>query len=370
MFEKCRTLQGGHIPEDDALLFHLAAVAVFRQGREEEARRYWQEALHAAPGFPLAQENLDDLNRPIRERNAPWSYPFNQFVPRKLIDGLVKQVLPGGGKAREEEVRRDAKRFLEAHPEMDGLVPLLLDRGDGPGRELALQLAGLFRTPVMLQVVHDFALGQQGPDKLRLQACQLATQSGLLSNGPHRLFLDGAWRDSGVLGIEIHTDVNERTQAPGVSDLVLQAITALREGNPAGAERVLRKALAIDPDDPVVMNNLALAVSQLGRTDESESLSIRLHERHPDYLFGRTALAGLASQRGDLERARKLLDPLLKRKRLHISEFSALCMAEVNLYLAEGNRQQVEHWVRMWRQAAPDHPGIGYFEEQLRSMPR
>src|SRR5882724_1610088 len=96
------------------------------------------------------------------------------------------------------------------------------------------------------------------------------------------------------------------------------------------------------------MNNLAVAYAQLGRTTESEALSVRLFERHPDYLFGRTALASLAAERGDLARARKLLDPLLKRPRLHIGEFAALCMAQINLYLAERNRQQGEHWLGMW----------------------
>jgi tetratricopeptide (TPR) repeat protein len=368
VFEQGRELEGGEGPQDDALLYHLAAVAACRQGREEEARDCWRSALRAVPHFELARSNLADLDLPVGERNAPWSYPFNYIVPKKLIGGLLTRLPAGQGKGADEAVRAEAQRYLEAHPEVDGLVPLLLDRSDREGRELALHLAGLFRTPVMLQAVRDFALGQRGPDRLRVQASHLADQAGLMPPGPRRLWLGGEWHDTRTLNYEIYTGAVERHHAPGVFDLLNQSMDALQAGEPERAERVLRKALAIDPDDPVVMNNLAVACAQQGREDESEAISIRLHERHPDYLFGRTALANLASERGEVDRARELLKPLLDRQRLHVGEFISLCMAQVQLALAEGNRQQVEQWLGMWRQVTPDHPSLGSFEARLQSM--
>jgi Tfp pilus assembly protein PilF len=128
---------------------------------------------------------------------------------------------------------------------------------------------------------------------------------------------------------------------------------------------MLRQALTIDPDDPVVLNNLAVACANLGRTDESEALSQRLLARHPDYLCGRTALASLAVERGNLDRARELLEPLLARKRLHMSEFVSLCMVEIRLHVAAGDRQQAPHWLAMWREVAPEHPSLGLFESLL-----
>ncbi|MCI0461088.1 MAG: tetratricopeptide repeat protein [Gemmataceae bacterium] len=364
--ERGRQLTDPGGPEDNALLYHLAAVAAYRQGREEDARTCWMSALRAVPHFELARDNLDDLKRPVGERNAPWSYPFKHFVPKKLIEGLLTRMASVHGPGADEAVRRDPLRYLEVHPEIEGLVPLLLDRSDRAGRELALRLVGLFRTPGMLQAVRDFALGQRGADALRLQAAELAQAAGLLPAGPSRLWLGGEWHGGVMQRFEIHGDPVERTHAPGVFDLLTQGVTALREGHAARAEQALRQALAIDPDDPVVMNNLAVACAQLGRTDESEAISIRLHERHPDYLFGRTALANLAAERGEFERARKLLEPLLTRSRMHVGEFAALCMAQINLYLAEGNREQARHWLGMWRQVTPDHPALGGFESRLR----
>lgn len=318
------------------------------------------------PHFELARANLDDLKQPPGKRNAPWFYSFSSFVSKKLVDGLMKRMAGVRGKGEEVVILHEAKSYLGEHPELEGLVPLLLDRGDRGGRELALHLAGLFRTPVMLAAVRDFALGQRGSDQLRIQAAQLAEQAGLLpASGAYRLWLGGTWRQTTIQKYEVHTDPVEHAHAPGVLDLMTQGTNALREGDAPRAERMLRQALAIDPDDSLVLNNLATTCAQLGRPDEAEALSIRLHERHPDYLFGRTALANLASQRGDLDRARELLEPLRSRQRLHVNEFATLCMAELNLHLAAGNLQEAGHWLDMWRRTNPDHPALGQYETRL-----
>ncbi len=357
-------------PETEALLYHLAAVAAFRQGREEEAHDHWRSALRLQPHFPVVQGNLDDLKRPIRKRNAPWSYAFTYYVPLKLIDGLMARMDTVRGKDDEAALDREARRFVEAHPLLEGIVPILLDRGDGPGRELAVRLAGMCRTPAMLQAARDFALSQRGPDELRMLALQLAEEAGLLPPGPHRVWAEGAWREVALQRFELHGEPVPQTHAPGVDELLTTGIHALHANDPEKAERVLRQALAIDPSDPVVLNNLAVACAQLGRDDESETLSLLLHQQHPDYLFGRTALASLAAERGELERARQLLEPLLKRTRMHFGEFAALCTAQLHLALAEGNRDHAEQVLAMWRQAIPDHPALAMFEERVRALPR
>jgi predicted Zn-dependent protease len=139
----------------------------------------------------------------------------------------------------------------------------------------------------------------------------------------------------------------------------------LRAGNAKTAEAALRRAHAIDPNDPVVMNNLAAALANLGRLEETEAIGKRLVEHHPDYLFGRTALASLAARRGDTARAHELLAPLLSRRRFHYNELSALSLAQVNLFFAEGNREQARVWLDMLRQADPEHPALAGFARIL-----
>jgi tetratricopeptide (TPR) repeat protein len=115
----------------------------------------------------------------------------------------------------------------------------------------------------------------------------------------------------------------------------------------------------------VVLNTLAGVLAQRGRLAETEVIAERLVERHPDYLFGRTALANMASERGEVARARELLAPLLERRRFHHSEFAALSMAQLNLFLADNNLEQARICLDMWRQADPHHPALARYAKLL-----
>lgn len=86
---------------------------------------------------------------------------------------------------------RAARRFLRKHPEIIAVVPMLLERGDERGREFALLLARTANTPELLEALKDFALSQHGPDQLRMEAAQVASQAGLLPPGPMRQWLGG-----------------------------------------------------------------------------------------------------------------------------------------------------------------------------------
>jgi tetratricopeptide (TPR) repeat protein len=369
VFAKSRPLPVEEGPHDDALLYHLAAVAELRQGQEEQARGYWRSALNAAPELQLARENLDDLGLPAGERNAPWSYSFSDFVPKKLVGEMLTDLAPFWRRHGAEGDRPEAEPSLASHPELEGLVPLLLDKSNKEGRELALRLAGLFRTPAMLQAVRDFALGRRGSDSLRMRAAHLADAAGLLPAGPMPLWFTGEPRNVALSHFEVHGEPIERTHAPGVADLVKEGRDALNAGNFVKAERALARALALDPDDPVALNNLAQIFDAGGRRAECEALMLRLQERHPDYLFGRTAQASLAATRGDFDRARRLLEPVLARKRFHFSEFAALCLAQVNLLVAEGKHAPAQSWLDLWRQTIPDHPLLEQMSRRVRELP-
>jgi tetratricopeptide (TPR) repeat protein len=227
-------------------------------------------------------------------------------------------------------------------------------------------LARIARMPTMMQALCDFGAGQRGADKLRLQADEIAAEAGLIPDGPRRRWIDGAWRNIAMMRVKIHAEVEEREHAPGVFDLIRRAFDASRDGDFALAETSLREALIIDPNDRTAMNNLASVYEQMGRQEEAISLSARLHELHPDYLFGRTVIAGVAIDRGELDRARDLLKPLMLRQRLHISELSAICSIKARLHDAAGEREQVEHWLEIWRQTAPDDPALHALEQRLR----
>ena len=109
----------------------------------------------------------------------------------------------------------------------------------------------------------------------------------------------------------------------------------LQAGRAAEGEALLRQAIAQEPNSPHILNNLAGALEMQGRREESRALMIEIHELFPDYFFGRTNVAALAVQDGDLERARQLLAPALIQGRYHVSGFSALCRTQIALLVAE-----------------------------------
>ena len=146
------------------------------------------------------------------------------------------------------EASRDARRrgefagrlegYVKAHPELRTLIPALLDRGDPAGRQLAFLLADLAKGPEMLAALRDFALSQRGPDSLRHQALQTASQAGLLPSGPIRMWIKGAWTEILVLGWEITREAMAYyNHPPQVQDWLEQSLDATRQGRLPEAER-------------------------------------------------------------------------------------------------------------------------------------
>jgi Flp pilus assembly protein TadD len=353
---------------DAAFIHHLAAVATMRSGDEDEAKRLWKRALESAPGFELASSNLRDLDKPVSERHAPWPFNLGEWVPRTAIEDLSEQVRnihPGG----EEAVMRAGRRFIEQHPEMNTLIPILLERGDPVGREFGVRAAMIAQTPETLAALRDFALGQRGPDQMRLQASQTAVKHGALDAGLNRLWLDGEWREILLMGFEISGEPKVE-MSPRVKRIVGRALDAIHNGDGVEGERLIRQALEIEPDNPTLFNNLTKAYELQGRQQEAEELVYETHRRFPDYLFGRTNLAMLLIADGDPETAEELLKPLFLRREMHYSEFAAFAAAQIELALAERNRKRARSWFELWEQVNPDNPNLELFRSRVTSVRR
>jgi hypothetical protein len=346
-----------------ALLHHLAAVASLRQGKALAARRRWQKALELSPGLELAAGNLADLERSVDERHTPWPYTIEYWLQRDMIEELIREL---SGQRNKEALTRTGRRFLQRHPQVATIVPLLLERGDPPGREFAVRLAGLAQTPELLAALVAFALGQAGPTQLRLQAAQFAQQSGALANGTVRFWQSGAWHETLMFGVELHGEPLPTNLPPAVAALQREAALALRVGDASKSERLLTQALAQDPDDPSLRNNLSATYSWLGRLKEAEAITRQIVAEHPDYLFGITNLIPYLINEGKVAEAQALIDPLLRRKRMHFGEFGAVASAQVSLLIAEERFDAAESWLEMWEQAHPEPLHIDYYRSMLR----
>jgi tetratricopeptide (TPR) repeat protein len=198
-----------------------------------------------------------------------------------------------------------------------------------------------------------------------MQAAQIAMHAGILPNGSVRFWRAGAWHDTLMFGFEIHDEPSVPTLPTQVLKLHREAALALRAGDPASSERLLLQALTLAPDEPSLLNNLGATYGALGRGQEAEALAERLFAKHPDYLFARTNLVAYLVAEGKIEEAQALIDPLLQRTRLHISEFGAVMGSQINIFIAQGNQTAAQTWLDMWQQADPDHPHIQLYQSRL-----
>jgi tetratricopeptide (TPR) repeat protein len=348
----------------DPMLYHLAAVAAWNLGNEDTARDYWRRALKLAPGLRIAQDNLDDLRQLIEERHAPWAFSINEYVSRQTIADLSRLLKPAS-KHGDKGVTQSARRFLQQHPEMNGLVPLLLERGDPQGREFALGLVEMAETPELLAALRDFALGQRGPDAMRIQAARKVLQVGLIPAGNVCMWSRGQWSELMLIDFDISAEPTVPRHSKPVSDLLITALAALRERKAALAEDTLRQALTLDPDAPDLYNNLAVALEQQNRLPESAVIMQQVLEQHPDYAFARIGLARGQLLLGEIDRAEELLKPLFQRKKWNIDEFVAFCSTQIDLAVQRKLPEVARSWLGMWENIDPESPELAEWRVKL-----
>lgn len=97
-----------------------------------------------------------------------------------------------------------------------------------------------------------------------------------------------------------------------------------------------------------------------------------LHEepaRGPEDFVARCEGVQLRASQGHLEEARALLEPLLNQRRLHRSEFAALCAAHMDLLHAEGDREAALVWLDFLENFLPKHPFVAGYSEKLDAPP-
>jgi len=344
------------------MFYHLAAVAAWRLGQEERSHELWRQCLEEAQGFGLAKANLADLRLPVGERNGPWAFSLDYFLRRQALEEMVKET----GKGRGDAFTQTMQAYARRHPEITHLIPYLLERGDPIGRDFAIKLAGVTKTPEMLAALRDFALGQRGSDQMRLQAAQSAAQADLLPNGAAvRLWMKGEWQEIMLLGFEIFTEPEGERLSPRAERLVAEAMEEIKYGDAAKGERLIKQAIEMKPDHPTLLNNLAAAYGRQGKIEEVRKLIAEIRQKFPDYFFGITNEAMELARDGKPDEAEEQVKPLLSRKRLHITEYAALCGAQIEIALARKNREAAQSWIQMWESADPDNPNLEIMRSRL-----
>ncbi len=350
--------QAKHAKEQDTLtgmMWHLCAVAEYRNGDLSKARKYWQKSAQASPNLTLAITNLEELKKPLYERVCPQAFPLDSWISRKTIEAMASEVERASRQKVDHVFRERVNTFFDDHPELIQFVPEALSSGDVKCREMALQLADMSAHPKILLSLKEFVLGQNGPDALRLEGSQILSRYNIFHSGEMiRLWLKESWTEIMMIGFQISRDAEPSTLKPSTLRLMEKAINALHAKNAPEAEVHLRKALEIQGDDPGLLNNLAMALQMQGKQAESDSIADQIPARFPDYFFGQVITVRKALNTKQLEKAKITLDKMMTKPELHVTEFSALCACQIDFFLADEKPEGAISWYKMWEQGYPD----------------
>ena len=368
--EVSRQVQAAGVEASPAseLFYHLSAVALARTGEEKLAISQWKLALETNPGYQLAQENLENIRKSVGQRHGAWPMSWEQWLLPKSSMELNRIVETHLRSTQSEKLVVGVKDFFNCHADVMAALPRILERGGPRGQQFIVATAEQLKTPELMALIKDFALSQNGSDEMRNRAATLAAQAKLLPRENLTLWVQGEWREVGLMTYEFHGEsiVNHSKL---VERLLEQALSLMRQGGVeqgVKAEGLLSKALELEPDAPDLMNNLAMAFRLQGRENDCNVLIQDIVSRHPDYIFASALLARQHLHDGDLAAAEALLKPFLSRDRFHYLEFSAFSDAYIELLLAKKKKHGARACLNLWEQVNPDDPNLDYWRQRLR----
>lgn len=350
------------IPDKDArciaALNHYNAVALMRIGYEKEARRCWETALSHDPSYHPARDNLAELD--TTDCHAPWIDPLKKWIPGRVLEQLLQSINRSNGQTLAEAL----KKF----PHIRALIPVLLDRGDRAGREFAVLVASLDGSPDMLDALQTFTFGQRGPDQLRYKVLGTLHEKTHIGRGPHRMSVKGKWHEIILFSPTIHRNTMINNNSAFV-DLMNKGYLAMQHDDFESAVPVFRKCVELDPNSPSAMHNLAGAMLACRHSDswnQAEKMVREIHERFPDYFFGRTSLAQIEIRAGNLDRAKDLLKPLHDLDTMHVSEAMGYFSVSLELSLAHKQIESAEASLRMMMSIEPNDSRIEIYEHRIK----
>lgn len=353
------------------LLLHLGAVAHFRLGNEKTAWRLWRKAVRQDPAITLAKENLADRDAPAGKRNAPWYWTLPYWMSGDFSRELrtMAERIDRAEEQSDESIENPARSLLEHNPALIQLFPHILERGDGWARQSVVNVIRIAEMPELWPVLYEFAMGRHGTDDLRLEVAHFLRDEHsemLPPDGKVTMWVQGEQRDLRLMGFEVHDEPEPPDDVPDdVLEKSEEAYDLLVEGEAEETEPLLEEIIAAAPNYAAPYNHLAVAYEQQGRHEEARTLAEETYARFPDYLFARVKMARYAITDGRIEEAEALLAPIVRRDRLHISEFRALADAQIALAMAQGNEEAARSWLEMWAEMDEDHPGVAYWRSRL-----
>jgi len=366
LYDRAKAAGEQNPPHTDELFYHLLAVAAYFQGEEKDAMKHWKKSLEINPHFPWAVQNLEDLKKPAKERGGAWAFPSENWLLTPVIQELISNVEKQARRAKKSDPQTYLVEYFEKkHPELLFLAPHLLARGDAKGRDFAVRAAAMTALPDLVAAAKAYVFGKRGSFNERFQAAQILTEAGMIPSSSIQMWTGEKMTDVILMNIEISPEPEPSNMPRRAHDLATQAFEALYAGDGKRAQVLLEQALEISPDSPSLMNNLAMAFDMQGQSAKARQIQQETLARFPDYFFGIIAAANLEATQGSLDRAHEMLNSLMQRPKMHTSEFTALCQAQIQICLLEDQIDGAQSWLQMWEQVDSDNPSLENFRAKI-----
>ena len=354
----------------DYATLHWIAVAFYNRGDIKFAREYWGKSLQIDPYFLLAKANLDALDLPETNRDCPQVFTMDMWLSHKILQDLSTVVGKAASKKEEDDeaFRKVVADFFDKRPEIIRFVSMALRWGDVDSKKMAIQFADMSGHPELLDLLKTFTLGKIGTDSSRIESSQILTKHEVFTaNENVKLWIMGERQELMMMNYEIYYGPEEEDipYNSKVMRLIERGMDALHDSDGVEAEQFLRQALKKHPDDPSLLNNLAGALYMQNQEEEAEVLISRIANEFPDYFFGQLTAARKAINAGELERAKAYIHKMTSKKKLHVTEFSALCAVQISFLIEDDKPEEALSWYKMWEQGYPEDPRLDDYAQQM-----
>jgi tetratricopeptide (TPR) repeat protein len=249
--------------------------------------------------------------------------------------------------------RRKMDRFATRYPQ----VVLLAEHVLWYEGQVAAGLTMLdaIATPAAYRAMYRFATSQAGDDDQRLHALAALSRSGWLAPGDTvRIWRDGEWHEVAASVLQIPESAVS-TYSADVIDLLSEGSMAVISGDLDDAERLLLRAIALEPEAKEAYNNLANVYAQLERTDEAKKMLRRAIELDPSYVLPRCNLSNYYLGEGDLERAKELLSPLADLQEVTAREQAYYLFTKAQIAVQEGHLGAARRSLQAALELRPDY---------------
>ncbi len=328
---------------EDATSFIIVGSAAANMGDFYTAQQMWKQALKRG----AAQQWLEPFFR-AAEEGAPgpgitdrYLTRFHEWlIPQPVLDQIYDLVDSWDKDALSEEQFQESLRSLAARePRLfDLVVRNFRSLGAFPWAEVLYYLG----TPEALEELHRFAFSQQGNLSERAAVVQILADAGEVDiTRPVELWNEGRgeWRSYIVPPLRWRM-VPPPLYRPQVAALLNQATQALRRRQADKAIAAMEKAIALDPRNPELYQQLGAIYQEKGDLDTADRYFHQILEGDPKSIIALSSLALSAVRRSDLATARRYLETIAREigereDLLTASEYASFLYALGSLALRE-----------------------------------